>query len=283
MKGKTIVAIAVLVLFVVAGAVGTATASGPTTGTSVEQAEGKLKITVVTPGRLDSMQLVAPSETQSLVLGKEGIVAGSRMTLRSNETVYEFFKENNVTIPTTTQEDGFVNITSPEGIPCQDLALQNDDVTRNTSYDRRSAYLACLHDPYRGFEVDGTVIPSNVTIPCHSPALAQLDIIQAGTSEKVGDDTVTTPLILEKGRYRHMGSIGGDCSLIESINVESGEAPNLESGDTKRSETCATEIEPWNKIGGEEQSGGEEIPDFAYLIALALVAGVAAVAYRRFW
>ena len=282
MKRKTVFVGAFLLLFVVAGVVGTAIAS-TSAGIDLQQTEGEFQIIVITPGFVDSMQLVAPSGTRSFVMPEESMEAGSRLRVRSNETVYEFFKENNVTIPTTTQEEGYMRITSPEDVPSQDLALQNDDVTRNTSYDRRSAYLACLHDPYRGFEVDGTVIPSNVTIPCHSPALAQLDIIQAGTSEKVGDDTVTTPLILEKGRYRHMGSIGGDCSLIESINVESGEAPNLESGDTKRSETCATEIEPWNKIGGEEQSGGEEIPDFAYLIALALVAGVAAVAYRRFW
>jgi len=272
-NGKTVV-VAVLVTFVVAGVVGTAIAS-TLYSTDARQAEGEVQIIVVTPANLDSMQLVAPSGIRSLVMPEGSVGSGSGMTLRSNETVYEFFEENNVTIPTTTREEGYIRITSPEDVPSRDLALQKDDLTQNTSYDRQSAYLACLYEnPELGFEVGGTSFPSNVSIPCHAPVLAQFDSVQAGTSKKIGNDAITTPLTLEEGEYKLFGSVGGDCVVLESVSLSATVALRESLGGEPG--TCAQ-----SEIGGEGPSGGEELPDFIFLIALALVAGVAAVAYRR--
>ena len=289
MKEKAIVAVSVLVLFVVAGTVGTATASSPSYGINVQQAEGEVDITIVTPGAVDSMQLVAPSGTRSLVMPEGSIHSGSRMTLRSNESVYEFFEENNVTIPTRTREEGYMRITSPEDVPLQNLIFQNDDLTQDTSYDRRSAYLACLYDhhesgvyEYPEFEVGGTSFPSNISIPCHGPVLAQFDEIQAGTSEKIGNDTITTPLILEEGEYALLGVID-NCRMIQTISVSATVASGESLGDEPG--TCAQ-----SEIDGEGLSGDEDggIPVSAYLIALLVVAVVmvavvaAAVAHKRF-
>ena len=270
MKDRTIIVVgAVLVLFIIAGTVGTAIAS-TLYGTDTRQAEGEVQIIVVTPANLDSMQLVAPSGTRSLVMPEESVEAGSGMTLRSNETVYEYFEENNVTIPTTTEEDGFVNITSPEDVPLPDLTFQDDDLTQDTSYNRRSAYLACLYE-HSGFEISNeTTVPSDTKIPCHGPVLAQFDEIQAGTSEEIGNDTITTPLILEEGEYRHLGSVDGDCVVLQPVSVSATVALGESLGDGPG--TCA-----------QSEIGGKSLPDSAYLIALVVVAvGVAAVAYKRF-
>jgi hypothetical protein len=111
-----------------------------------------------------------------------------------------------------------MKITSPNDVPSQDLTLQNsDDVAQDTAYDAQGAYLACLYD-HDGFEIDGTVVPSNVSVPCHNPVLAQLDILQAGTSTEVGGDTVTTPLVLEEGKYR---LVDGECRVIREVRVGS--------------------------------------------------------------
>lgn len=242
-NGKAIIGVGVLVAFVVVGVVGTAVAEQPYggVGIDVDQTEGEVEIIVVTLGNLDSMQLVAPSGTRSLVLREDDINSGSRLTIRSNETVYEFFEENNVTIPTTTRADGFVRITSPKDVPSQDLTLQNNNVTQDTAYDQRSAYLACLYD-HGGFEVDGTVIQQNVSIPCHGPVFAQFDSVQAGTGKEAGNDTVTTPIVLEKGEYQFFGSVdtSGNCVLIQAIDVHSGETPSLGLGDTGEPEICVT-------------------------------------------
>jgi len=83
MNSKTIVGVGVLVLFVVAGAAGTAIADQwPGGSYSIDQTPGEIKIIIVDTGNADSISLGAPNGNLSIPLNKsQGFYAGTSITI----------------------------------------------------------------------------------------------------------------------------------------------------------------------------------------------------------
>jgi hypothetical protein len=214
--GVLLIVVAVCAVLIVAALmlVGEEVTDGHSYGITTSWGSGEAGMTVVEPGNLDSMQLIAPSGTQSTVMSR-GIQSGMRITVRSNSTVYSYLENNSVKIP--AEEGGFTTIEEPDDLTSTNLLLQRGNLS-DTDYTRRSAYLACLYEN-GGFSIDGQNIPSNVSVPCHTPVLAQNDSVQPGTSTEIAGDIITTPILLEEGEYRLFGTIGDEEGIIQSMEV----------------------------------------------------------------
>jgi hypothetical protein len=208
-----VVVLAVLISFVL-GPSG-APPPNPEATTNTSQSPGEVRITVVNPDNVDSLILVGPDGIRSTVLSS-GFQKGAEITLRSNATVHSYLEDNSVKIP--ANGGGFITIETPRDITTTQLSLQEADLS-DTDYAPRTAYLACLYETSGGFELDGKSIPSNVSIPCHSPVLAQAERVQNGTSIRRNGDTVTTPIILKEGEYYLVGSLDGQEDVVESFEV----------------------------------------------------------------
>jgi hypothetical protein len=146
--------------------------------------------------------------------------AGAKLTVRSNATVYTFVDNNNVSILDAGTESP-VYLNSPNEINTKaptNLVLQDVDAAgpAASEYTEEAAYLACLYN-HGGFEVGGTQIPASLSIPCHSPVLAQDDTVSAGTTTSPG---VTVPILLEEGTYRLLGRLNGNEAVIQNIEFE---------------------------------------------------------------
>jgi hypothetical protein len=105
-NGKTVVAVGVLVLFVVAGVAGTATATTPPGAVAVNQTVGEVEIVIVEIGNNDSMSLVAPNGNRSIPLKEsQRFSAGTSITIvetKENRTVPD---ENYFTTGATKTEE----------------------------------------------------------------------------------------------------------------------------------------------------------------------------------
>ena len=188
----------------------------PEATTNTSQSPGEVRITVVDPGNANSLILVGPDGTRSSVFSS-GFQPGAEITMRSNSTAHGYLENNSVKIPAG---GGFVTIDTPSDVTTTQLSFQEADLS-DTDYTPHTAYLACLYEP-EGFELDWESVPPNITIPCHSPVLAQTDNIQTPTSTERNGDTVTTPIILKEGRYNLIGSLNGREGVVQSIEVSEG-------------------------------------------------------------
>ena len=189
----------------------------PTAGIDVEEDSGQLTLTIVNSGNIESAQLLSPSGTRSTVLD-EGLEVGAKLTIRSNGTVNTFLQNRNVSIiDAGTEQPKQINDTSD--IPSKNLILQEFDSAGN-DYTQRTAYLACVFN-HGGFEVGGESVPSSVSIPCHTPVLAEAsdDVTRGTTGQSPGS---TVPILLEEGEYSLLGQVGGDKSVIRSVEYEEG-------------------------------------------------------------
>ena len=190
----------------------------PQAGIDTDQQQGELGITIINGGNLDSAQLISPTGTKSSVLN-EGLSTGAKLTIRSNSSVYTFVDNNNVSILDISQNRVFLD--EPGDVPSANLnTLQEFGPSAGSTadeYTEEAAYLACLFN-HGGFEVAGEEIPSTLSIPCHSPVLAQSDSVSAGTTGTTPGSTV--PILLEEGEYQLLGSVDGDESVVTSVEFE---------------------------------------------------------------
>jgi hypothetical protein len=185
-------------------------------GGTDSQETGEVGITLVDTADLESIQLVGPDGTQSTVMSG-GIQPGTKITVRGNSTVYSYLENNSVTVP--AEGGGYTIIKAPEEVTSTQLSLQRADLS-GTDYTLRTAYLACLYEPHEGFELGGEPVPANVSVPCHSPVLAQADSVQPGTSTGQDSDTITTPILLKEGEYRLLGTIGDEEGVVQTVGVD---------------------------------------------------------------
>jgi hypothetical protein len=209
----------VLVVLVLIGFVFVfSTGGGPTptftTDVSTSQSPGEVGITIVDPGNADSLFLGAPDGTSSSGF-VSGFQSGAKITIRSNATVHRYLENNSVRIP--AEGGGFMTIDKPKDVTTTQLSFQEDYLS-GTNYTPHTAYLACLYEP-EGFELDGEPVPSNVSIPCHTPVLAQTDI----DGIYPYGNTTTVPILLKTGEYNI-----GDYYLIGVLDGERGVVEELE-------------------------------------------------------
>jgi hypothetical protein len=181
---------------------------------NTSQSPDKVRLTMVDSGKLDSLVLVGPDGTQSSVFSS-GFQPGTEITIRRNATVHSYLENNSVRIP--ADGGGFMTIDTPSDVTTTQLSLQEVGLS-DTEHTPRTAYLACLYEPEE-FELNGKSSPPNVSIPCHSPVLAQTDNIQPRTSTEQNGDTVTTPILLKEGEYYLVGILDGREDVVGSIEV----------------------------------------------------------------
>jgi hypothetical protein len=200
---------------------------GGYTGVDVDKKPGMIEITVVTTGNVDSVLLAGPNGTRSTRM--DSLDSGGRFTLRSNEEVINFLNspENNITVPTYLGAKTVENFSelpieyqkAPEGFINPDADIGN--------YDNASvATVACLHTSVEGFELGGEHIPAGSPIPCSTPFLAQkiddrwtLGTYTKPTSGPNKDETLVSPVTLKKGEYQIIGTIDGQETVIQSLEV----------------------------------------------------------------
>jgi len=189
----------------------------PPTGVTTSQSPGEIEISTVDPGNIDSLQLVGPDGTRSAVLSS-GFQPGARVTIRSNATVHSYLEGNEVKIPADV--GGFMTVATPKDVTTTQLSLQEANLS-DTDYTPRTAYLSCLYEP-EGLELNGESVPSNVSIPCHTPVLAQNNGVQPGTSVEQDGNTVTMPVLLKGGEYYLIGTVNGNENVVQSIETDEG-------------------------------------------------------------
>jgi hypothetical protein len=201
--------------------------SDTSTGVSISQSTGELSITILPNDFLDSVKLVGPNGTRSTAM--DSLSYGDRFTLRSNEEVINFLNnpKNNITVPTisgtktveSVDELPFEYQEAPAGFVDPDAYIDN--------YDNASvATVACLHTSVEGFELGGEHIPAGSPIPCSTPFLAQkiddrwtLGTYTKPTSGPNKDETLVSPVTLKKGEYQIIGTIDGQETVIQSLEV----------------------------------------------------------------
>jgi hypothetical protein len=187
----------------------------PTKGVAASQSPGEVRITVVDPGNVNSLQLVGPDGTRSTVLSS-GFQPGAKITVRSNATVYRYLENNSVKIP--ADGGGFMTVATPKDVTTTQLSLQRANLS-GTEYTPRAAYLTCLYEP-EGLVLDGVSVPSNASIPCHSPVLAKTSSVQPGTTIEQDRDTVTTPILLKEGEYHLLGTVDDEETVVVSVETD---------------------------------------------------------------
>lgn len=184
-----------------------------TTGINTSQSPGEVRLTFVDSGNVDSLWLFSGPDRTSSTEFSSGFQEGAKVTMRSNSTVHNHLENTSMRIP--VDGGGFMTIDTPSDVTTTQLSFQGADLS-DTNYTPRTAYLACLYEP-EGFELDGEPVPSDISIPCHSPVLAQTDSVQSST--KRDGDTVTTPILLKEGEYQIIGVVNGRLAVVESIEV----------------------------------------------------------------
>jgi hypothetical protein len=187
----------------------------PTKGVTTTQSPGEIRITITDPGNLDSLQLVGPNGTRSIVLSS-GFQPGAKITVRSNATVYSYLENDSVKIP--ADGGGFMTVAMPNDVTTTQLSLQEANLT-DTDYTPRAAYLACLYEP-EGLVLDGESVPSNASVPCHSPVLTQNSSFQPGTTIEQDGDTVTTPILLKEDEHYLVGTVDGSENVVQSVETD---------------------------------------------------------------
>lgn len=186
----------------------------PKPGVDTSQSTGELRLSIVDSGNADSLVLVGPDGTWSTVFSS-GFQPGAKITVRSNATVHRYLENNSVKIP--ADGGGFMTVATLSDVKTTQLSFQEADLS-DTNYTPRTAYLACLYEP-EGFELDGEPVPSDVSIPCHSPVLAQTGSVQTRTSRERNGDTIRTPILLKQGDYSLVRSLNGAEDVIEWVEV----------------------------------------------------------------
>jgi len=184
-----------------------------TTEVSASQGPGEVGITIVNSGNVESLWLFSGPDRTSSTEFSSGFQEGAKITMRSNSTVHNYLENTSMRIP--AESGGFITIDTPSDVTTTQLSFQEADLS-DTNYTPRTAYLACLYEP-EGFELNGEPVPSDVSIPCHSPVLAQTNSVQHSTKRDA--DTVTTPILLKEGEYQIVGVVNGRLAVVESIEV----------------------------------------------------------------
>ena len=226
--------VVVLLVGVVAVSIATTTVTQCTdsnrAGISVSQEAGMVDITVVSLGSLDSVRVVGPNGTRSTMVKRVSeasvpLRSGTRITLRSNEEVLNYLDENDITVPTTS---GTKTVESVNDLPSEyqkapDGLIDPDADIGN--YDNASvATVACLYTAFPSFELGERKIPSETSIPCNTPILAQDDIEEdyLGTHVKPilePNKALTSPIILRDGEHQLIGTVDGQEEVVQAVEV----------------------------------------------------------------